>query len=385
MIAIEVFKGRAGLAALTETWDDVYRQLPRPRFFHHHAWLNAYLNHLESDPDSVHFFVFRDETGPLAILPVKYRVRTKLGVRLGEFTLLHHSHVQLNDIVYAGGADINVLLDRWIEHLRSERDTRWDVIMFRFVLEESRLAAVKGDRVWSREISRFTGCDYIACDMSYEEFSRRLSRNFSANLRKARNRLMKEANVEFLAVSRPEELALCFQEFLELEASGWKGAGGTGTAIMLHPEFVAFYRALMEQFGALGRMRINCLKINGRVVAAQFCLLDADTIYLLKIGYDEHWSRISPGNLLLEHVIKEGTDGKAFRYVNLITDAGWHRDWYPSQYQVFNVILFNFTLAGFLFRLSREIKRRLRPVYRRLAERFVRKPPKELARRAKAA
>lgn len=365
MITIEVFQGRDGLAALSETWAELYRRIPRPRFFHSHGWFEAYLRHLEPEPDSVFFFLFREETGPIAVLPMKYRVQRWLGLKLRELTLLDHSHVQLNDFVNLPHVNADALIGAWLGALRNVHRTPWDVISFRRVMEESCLAGLRKGGA-AREILLEAACDYIDCASSYEELSRAYSRNFRTNLNKARNRLAKEPGVRFLTLAQRDELERYFPDFLKLEASGWKGAAGTGTAIMLHADFTGFYRSLIEQFAPSGRMRINCLEIQGQPAAAQFCLLDADTIYLQKIGYDERWSKLSPGNLLLEHVIKQGTDDKAYRYVNLVTDASWHRDWHPSQYKVFNVFLFNTTPVGLLFGLHRALKRWLRPLYRRL-------------------
>jgi hypothetical protein len=41
------------------------------------------------------------------------------------------------------------------------------------------------------------------------------------------------------------------------------------------------------------------MRFAGRVVAAQFCIAAADTLYVLKQGYDESLAGLAPGNSLL--------------------------------------------------------------------------------------
>ena len=109
--------------------------------------------------------------------------------------------------------------------------------------------------------------------------------------------------VSFRTTRDPESLSRSFEQFLEVEASGWKGASGTATAILLDTKLQAFYRQLMETFGQDGRCEINQLQIDGRIAAAQFALIAGETLSLLKIGYDQHFVDVAPGQLLLAHTV----------------------------------------------------------------------------------
>jgi CelD/BcsL family acetyltransferase involved in cellulose biosynthesis len=88
------------------------------------------------------------------------------------------------------------------------------------------------------------------------------------------------------------------------------------------------------------------LKVNDKPIASQFCIKDEDTLYVLKLAYDENWSRVSPGNMLFERVIQEGIRSKGFQYINLVGDPHWFKDWQPESQNVYNIWLYNRTPMG---------------------------------------
>jgi len=131
-----------------------------------------------------------------------------------------------------------------------------------------------------------------------------------------------------------------------VEASGWKGSQGIGTAIKLHPSLRCFYSTLARTLSASGKVSINTLSTDGKCIAAQFCILLDDTAYILKIGYDEGYKRYAPGNLLVDLLLKRCMEEGAIKNINLITDAEWHVDWKPKSYNKSRLYVFNTTPAG---------------------------------------
>jgi hypothetical protein len=182
---------------------------------------------------------------------------------------------------------------------------------------------------------------------TYESFLSGLSRNFRRNLKRARQYLDELPGVDFAFTSNGPELEEKLDAFMDVEASGWKGALGSGTAIKLHPSLRCFYRTLTHSLSACGRVSINTLTANGRCIAAQFCIMLDHTAYILKIGYDEGYKRYAPGNLLIDLFLKRGMADCTIESINLITDAEWHLDWRPKAYGKSNLYLFNATPAGY--------------------------------------
>jgi CelD/BcsL family acetyltransferase involved in cellulose biosynthesis len=206
-------------------------------------------------------------------------------------------------------------------------------------------------------------CNYLPC-LPPDELAESLSRNFRGNLRKARNKLAKLNGVEFISACSQPEIDRAFDEFLAVEASGWKGTAGERSAINLDGRVLGFYQSLTRNFSRIGACEINLLRAEGSCIAGQFCLIAGDTSYILKIGYDEAYAQVAPGNMLLEHTIQRYLREGSIKYVNLVTDTPWHSFWKPLSYAVSSAWVFNKTSAGLTAYSLLRAKRSLSNTYR---------------------
>jgi CelD/BcsL family acetyltransferase involved in cellulose biosynthesis len=378
MLQVDVYQGRAGLAAIAQDWRHLLGSLPNRRFFHHYGWWKSYMDTLDQEPDMVSFFVVRRGRQAVAILPLKRSMRKWFGLPVQQWELPRHLHKPLDDILCDRGVSPTDIITALTRTFSEHGPGSWDVLSFSCVLKESALSEyVTGTH--SRVVAALLKtCDCLACVSSYEDITEKFSRNFRSNLNKARNKLAREQGVVFRSVTSQPELASSFAEFLEIEVSGWKGANGTGTAIKLHPDLVQFYQSLIDELGPCGTVMINSLKVGDRPIASQFCIKDDDTLYVLKLAYDENWSRVAPGNMLLERVIQEGIRSKAFQRVNLVGDPPWFKDWQPDSQNVYNIWLFNRTPVGLTLFSAMKAKQWLKPFYRKYLKRnrVTEKPPR---------
>ena len=365
MLKVEVYPGQEGLRAISRDWEQLFAQLDSRRFFHDYGWWKSYLEGLESDPGSVSFFLIRREHQPLAIVPLKLVEQQMFGLRTRQWQLPQHWHMPLSDILCARSSSMGETFAALLRVLRREESTAWDALVFDRVLEESPLRGLLPDARAPLHTSNLNTCDYIDCRGSYADVTSAFSRNFRSNLNKARKKLNREPGVEFSSVSAPAELVRCFADFMDLEASGWKGARGSNTAIKLHPPLVKFYRSLIDELGGEDAIMINCLRVGGKLIAGQFCVRYDDTLYILKLAYDEAWSHVAPGNMLLERTIQDGIAGGRFGKVNLVGNPAWFKDWRPKSQHIHTVWLFNDTPAGWALWSMLKIKHLFRSIYRR--------------------
>ena len=97
----------------------------------------------------------------------------------------------------------------------------------------------------------------------------------------------------FTTAASPTDDAAALNDFLVLEASGWKGIAGT--AIASDPALKTFVEGAVGALAACGRARIDRLFLNGRAVAAAITLQSGDTAWCWKIAYNEGLASYSPG------------------------------------------------------------------------------------------
>ena len=135
-----------------------------------------------------------------------------------------------------------------------------------------------------------------------------LSTRRRADLRRTRRRLEERlgAEVELVQVE-PDGQAL--EEFLRLEASGWKGEAGT--AFAAEATHAAFFTELCHRFAGLGRLELTAMRCGGRTLAMATMLTARDCRYAFKIAFDEEFRKQAPGTQLIVEVAENPPNGAA--------------------------------------------------------------------------
>jgi len=147
--------------------------------------------------------------------------------------------------------------------------------------------AIDRDKTWRRAITKLTGADAEALLGS-------CSRSRRKSLLRARRWLETSGPVSHrLVVPRPHD-ARAREEFLRLESLGWKGGGGT--AIASSPADSTFFRSMIDQFAADGRVIFGELLVGDRVIASTCNLVAGSTVFAFKLGWDPEFAKGNPGH-----------------------------------------------------------------------------------------
>jgi CelD/BcsL family acetyltransferase involved in cellulose biosynthesis len=170
------------------------------------------------------------------------------------------------------------------------------------------------------------GCPWIPLDSTWTEPETKLSAARRSSLRRARRHAENIGIVEWeFCPSDRMTLARGLEEAFRIESAGWKGR--TGTALLNDERRRAFYESYVEMAASVGTARLCLLKIAGKAVAMQVAVECADRFWLLKVGYDEAYSKCSPGNLLMLETIRYAARQGFKSYEFLGTDEPWTSNW----------------------------------------------------------
>lgn len=367
---VEIFHGPAGLDALAAGWRALFEALERPSYAQLWEWHRSYVEALAPDPDAVYFGALYDGEAVVAILPLAFADEHILGLRLHGAGLPRHAHVRHGDILVHPRALRRFDLGRTLTALRARVRRPWDVTRLGPTMADSTAtAAVRALGPTALRVTEPDGFSDALETGPAEAWADRLSKNFRGALRKARNKLARLEGVTAVWASTPAAVAAAFPRFVEVEASGWKGTTGSGSAIVLDPALRGFYGGLAGRLAAAGRGRINLLMHGDKVMAGQLGVVAGERYYLLKIGYDESYRHEAPGNLLIERLLQTIAGDPAIRYLDLVSDAAWHQSWKPVQRQVLVHHVFHPTPLGATAWAALTAKQRLRPLVRELRRR----------------
>ncbi len=365
-LQVSVYQGREALAALRADWEKLAADLPSRRFFHLYSWYHSYLTTLAEAPETVRFFAFQRNGTVVAIFPLQTVTQDRQGIRLRTLQIPQHPHVSLTDFVFDKAVDNRTLVRQLLAYLRGRKDPAWDVLNIPSALEDSAAVFALECEPPARQVRTLRRhSDYLTCRDGYSEMNSRLASNFRRNLRRLRRRAEEIGKLEYQSSQEPQELERLFKHFLDVEASGWKGNAGQGSAIQCQPQVEAFYRALIREYSVTNACLINVLLLNGTCIAGQFCLLTDGVLYILKIGYNETYAQIAPGYLLLDEVLRNYADGHHIHSVSFVTDPPWTHLWRAESLAVYNCSIYNNTVRGWLAFLWAKGKQQAHALVRR--------------------
>jgi CelD/BcsL family acetyltransferase involved in cellulose biosynthesis len=112
-------------------------------------------------------------------------------------------------------------------------------------------------------------------------------------LRRQRNRLADDGEVRFSVSVSPQQTQAALEQFLKLEAAGWKGK--RGTALGAQQGLNRFIREVARKLSPQGNFEVATLTRGADAIASGIVVRHGKRAYFFKTAYDERLSKCSPG------------------------------------------------------------------------------------------
>jgi CelD/BcsL family acetyltransferase involved in cellulose biosynthesis len=123
-----------------------------------------------------------------------------------------------------------------------------------------------------------------------------ISGRHAKELRRLERRLAERGTLSFEELPADGDVGAWMDEFVALEASGWKGR--QGTAIGQRAADRAFFADFAAAAHADRRLQCLALRLNGAAIAMKLNVFARDQGFALKIAHAEEFAKFSPGVLL---------------------------------------------------------------------------------------
>ena len=360
-LTVRQFHGHRGFSEICESWHELMRSISLQFFYHHPAWFQAYFDRPDVRGDMYFRCAYQDDR-LVGVLPL-YFVRSFAGV-IRTARMPDYDGLYMPDLAVSDDVCLSSVWSAMTSPDARALDSKWDVFLANGVLEESTaarcLALADNDIVTSSIEGRCAVLDVS----SYDEVVRQFKRKFRGNLNNAKRRIQLEPDVHFLSISEPDELLPAFEEFVQLELSGWKGRRElrdeypAPAAIGLKQSKYLFYRNIVREFGRVDAIRIILLKVGGRAIGAQICIHLNAFCFVLKTAFDEAYRKYSPGHLVLDFMYRQLADAGRIKHICLITDYHWFRYWNPRYLNYVRIKSFRKSLKGRVISAAYNVKRR---------------------------
>lgn len=325
-LSIKVVRGGEGFEAIYAQWLELAKD-SGDHYVHFPGWYKAAL----AEPgvaDKAFFVCIYRESALVAVIPLE-RVLFRLGfLRVPVLQLLYPSEMGVNDAICT--------IKLYLASGRIEHALRKNVPVFLFI----RWQSVPGEGFArsflspERKVAVTHWSKYLDFSDGFDAFWDQYNRKFTKGIEKKYQKANSMGNIRLVCATEMKSLPSAFEEFLEVEKSGWKGE--KGTSVKQQPAKLQFYTTLLNEYGQLGLCQINLLYLDDVVIAAQFCVRVGNLLQLLKIGFREEYAELSPGYLIIYELLKRPYSETGINKLSFVTGVDWIDRWKPGKAPIGN-------------------------------------------------
>ena len=280
---IRVLDTTRALEELAPEWDALWRRTPGATPFQSPAWLLPWWHHFGT---------------PLPLVAVSRQSGLLTGV-MPMYVLEEPGVCKLLPI----GAGITDYLDvlggpadgLLAAVLDSAREARVDLCDLIEVPPESALRTAPPPQGWDSEWYAGSICPVLPLPPPVSGMRRKLAMS--------RNRAARQGGF-VVETAGPDSLTELLHELIRLHQARWATRGEPG--VLVDPAVIAFHQEAAPLLLAQGVLRLQALRAEGRIVAVILALLAGrDRILTYLSGFDSAASFISPGTILLGHLLDQ--------------------------------------------------------------------------------
>jgi CelD/BcsL family acetyltransferase involved in cellulose biosynthesis len=287
------------LAAIADEWRELASRALSPNVFYEPAFALAAVAIFGRDAGAVLVWSGTSPRKLLGFFPGRIETR-RYGLKLPVLVGWTHPYAPLGTPLVEREAAEPVIA-AWLAHLSANADLP-GLVLLPFLPEtgpfaEALATILRRARMPAADFNRHRRALLAPpADQRPQYVERSLSARRLKELRRIGRRLSDLGALLFTTARDHAAVAAAADEFLALEASGWKGKAGTAAA--RRADTRRFMQSALRDLAAEGKVAVNRVLLDGHAIAASITLRSADCAWFWKIAYDERFARYSPGVML---------------------------------------------------------------------------------------
>lgn len=298
----------AGLGAVAEEWRALAARALEPNVFYEPAFARAAAGVFGKDAGAGLVWSRAATPRLQGFFPARI-ARRRYGIALPVLTGWTHPYGPLGTPLVAKGLSEPVI-GAWLDHVA--RDPQLPKLMLLpYVPEDGAWAEAFRNVVDRRggllmSFGRHARALLAPGDARAGYLERAVGAKKRKEWRRQRKRLAEHGVLMSASTGEPSAVIRAVDDFLALEAGGWKGRAGT--AARSNEGTRKFLQTAVTGLAGEGKARVARLLLDARAVAAIIVLRSGPTAWCWKIAYDERYARFSPGVEMLLDVTRELLD-----------------------------------------------------------------------------
>jgi hypothetical protein len=166
-----------------------------------------------------------------------------------------------------------------------------------------------------------------------------LSAKHRKMVKRQERQLSEIGRLEYDALTPDDDVAVWIEEFLQLEASGWKGR--ESSAIASNEPDQSYFKWIAKEAYRRGRLSMLALRLDGRPIAYKCDFRAGRGLFTFRIAFDENYARNSPGMLLEIENVRRLHARSQIEWVDSCNDSSssmFNRLW-PARRTILDVVV----------------------------------------------
>jgi CelD/BcsL family acetyltransferase involved in cellulose biosynthesis len=285
----------AELAPMLAQWRELAGRAIEPNVFYEPAFAMAAAPVLGGDVGAGLVWSRAAPPRLLGFFPARIE-RRRYGIALPVLVGWTHPYAPLGSPL-VDRAMCDGVMRAWLDHVAHHPQLP-KVMLLPYLPVEGSLAAAldlaveqRGGR--SAFFARHARAVLAPADARDNYLAKAVDRKKRKELRRQRKRLGERGCLMSIDANDRSAVARALDDFLLLEAQGWKGRAGT--AARCDDRIAGFMQTAVTALAGEGKARIARLCIDGKPIAAMVTLRSGEMAWCWKIAYDESHARFSPG------------------------------------------------------------------------------------------
>lgn len=339
-------------------WNELHKNAQANNPFLTFCWIRFWTSSFAGD-SAIRIYLFFDDKEKLAAaLPLIYqRERQKiLNYRTLSFTA--NSHSFRSDLLVKKEYAEETLFDYVFTAILDNESFDYLKIREFFIGGDDNFEMLKNSASKhgiSFSLEELKQPPYMQIGNDWEKYYKDRKGHFRRNL----NRRMRKAEKETGALtykmfnSEDNNLDDWVYDGFKLESKGWKGE--QGSAVLKKTGVDEFYLNIARHFDKQGQFYSSAIFFGETMVAFNFSLIFEGVFYLLKVAYDEDYSRYSPGHIMIYYILQDVFEKGLKEFDFLGPSMSWKLEWAGKSRDHYTLYLYNKTLKSKILHFNHSV------------------------------
>ena len=294
-------------------------------------------------PASKFIFALAFHSGNLiSAIPLHIKLKKICFIDFRVLQTINHDHLDMYNIPCSNSVSVNIIVESLVSSI-DDNIPSWDY----FQIRNLRGYDNSYDKILMPDYVRKSA--YLSLN-NINDLMSLVSAKKIRNIKRLEKKLIFDVGAVRLELFKnPDDFISSFNDFCEIENSGWKGE--EKTSIKSNNNNYYFYRDVWQSLFEKSNGIIYILYVDGLAIAGALGFCQSNNVYLHKISFSEVHSKYGPGSLMIKQILERALVSTEINSVYFNTSPEWIKRWHPKSLKLYALEKFNSNIQGLLLNI----------------------------------